>query len=139
MGVNVATVVHYYNIRVLNEKRETVEFLQWSNMRWDIRLKYDWYFKYRAALLQVKYPKYEVKIFWGREEACDRTKKQLLENQIKAKKAKITSYKNKLEQAEKHWTSMFPISEDEMYKKAQSKIKRLEFELIGLYEEIQND
>lgn len=139
MGVNVATVVHYYNIRVLNSKRETVEFLQWTNMRWDLRLKYDWYFKYRAALLQVKYPKFDVQVFWGREEATGKTKKQLLENQIKAKKAKITSFKNKLAQAEKQWTSLFPITEDNMYKKAKAKIKQLEFELIGLYDEIQKD
>ena len=56
--MNVNEVVHWYIVKVLNDKREVVECLKWSGLKWELRIKYDWYFKYRAALLQIKYPRF---------------------------------------------------------------------------------
>ena len=39
---------------------DVIEFLIWKNMDFKLVFKWDWYFQYRAALLQVKYPKYRV-------------------------------------------------------------------------------
>lgn len=128
-NINVNSVVHYYNINVINEKRDIVEFLSWSGLRWELRLKYDWYFKYRSALLQVKYPKFEVQTFWGHVPANDKTLEEVRQSKIRAKKSKITEYKNKLEKAKANWSSLFPIEDDIFYKKAVEKIKRLENEL----------
>lgn len=122
-------VVHWFNIKVLNQKREVVEFLSWSGLKWELRLKYDWYFKYRAALLQVKYPKFEVQTFWGNEPAKGKTLEDIRKNKIRAKKSKITEYKNKLKKAEASWSSLFPIEDDIDYQKAVKKIERLESEL----------
>jgi hypothetical protein len=36
---------------------------------------------------------------------------------------------NLLAKAEQEWTSLFPIEEDELYKKAVLKLRKLEFEL----------
>jgi hypothetical protein len=130
---SLALNAHYFIIKVYkNKPRELIEVIKWVNLRIDIRMKYDWYFKYRAALLQIKYPKYTVETIFGYQPATGKTAEQLKLNLIKAKKAKITAYKNKLKKAEETWDSLFPISEDFFYKKAVEKINRLQFELNAL-------
>lgn len=131
-GNNVYDVVHWYNIKVINRKREIVEFLSWTGLKWQLRLKYDWYFKYRSALLQVKYPRFEVQTYWGHEPATGKTLEEIRQSKIKAKKAKITEYKNKIEKARKNWQNIFPIEDDTYFQKAIEKIKRLEFEVKSL-------
>lgn len=132
VGSSVSDVVHWFTIKVINHRREIVEFLSWSGLKWELRLKYDWYFKYRAALLQVKYPKFEVQTYWGNEPATGKTLEEIRQAKIRAKKSKITEYKNKLKKAELNWSSLFPIEDDIDYKKAVEKINRLEFELRSL-------
>jgi hypothetical protein len=98
---SVFDVIYFFNIRVRdNKNRDTVEFIQWSGLRWELRQKYDWYFKYRAALLQVKYPKHIVECVSGNEPAQGKTLKALREDKLRAKRSKITQFKNKLQQAE---------------------------------------
>jgi hypothetical protein len=98
----------------------------------ELRLKYDWYFKYRAALLQVKYPKYIVECIWGNEPAQGRTLQQIRESKIRAKKAKTSELNNKIIIAKKNWARLFPIEDDILYQKAIAKIGRLESELKSL-------
>lgn len=133
---NAFDVVHYFNIKAKNENRETIEFLSWSGLRFDLRMKYDWYFKYRAALLQVKYPKFQIDVFWGNEPAQGKTLEQIQQGRIRAKKAKITEIKNKLQRAKENWSCLFPIEEDVIYRKAVAKVNRLELELIEEYKQI---
>lgn len=132
VGSSAFDVVHWLNVKVINHKRETVEFLSWSGMKWELRLKYNWYFKYRAALLQVKYPKFEVQIYWGNGPATGKTLEEIRQGKIRAKKSKITEYKNKLKKAELNWSSLFPIEDDFDYQRAVDKIKRLENELLSI-------
>jgi hypothetical protein len=129
---SVSDVVHFFNIKVINSKRESIEFLSWSGLKWDLRLKYDWYFKYRAALLQVKYPKFEVQVFWGNEPATGKTLQEIIQGKIRSKKSKITEFKNKLRKFEDSWSSLFPIEDDVDYKRALDKIELLELELKQL-------
>ncbi|HLW38896.1 MAG TPA: hypothetical protein VKX31_00800 [Brumimicrobium sp.] len=129
---NIADRVHYFNIKAIANNRETVEFLSWSNLRWELRLKYDWYFKYRAALLQVKYPKFDIQIFWGNEPAQGKMLAMIQQGKIKAKRAKITEIKNKLEKAKKNWCSLFPIEDDPTYQRAIEKLQGVETELNEL-------
>jgi hypothetical protein len=118
----------YFVIKVLDKKREQIIFKKWDKMTFELRMRWDWYFKYRAALFQVQNPRCEVLIYWGNI-PNEKTDYEILKNKIKAKKAKITEYNNKLKKSEEHWNMIFPIQEDELYKKAVEKIKRLEFEL----------
>jgi hypothetical protein len=143
---NVSDVVHWYNIRVINAKREKVEFLSWSGLKWELRLKYDWYFKYRAALLQVKYPRYEVQTIWGNEPATGKTLEEIRKGKISSKKATITKVKNNLtgylgefEQYKMNYSEIFPITDQLKYQEFMTniglfndKIKRLEFELRSI-------
>ena len=108
---------------------DVVEQFNWEQLTWELRKKYDWYFKYRAALLQVKYPKYEILVTWGNEPAKDKTLEAIIKNKLISKKRKLTEYKNKLRKAESEWDSIFPIEDDFMYKRCKSRINYLECEL----------
>lgn len=129
-------VVHWFSIKVLNHKREVIEFYLWDNLRFKLRIKYDWYFKYRAALLQVKHPRFKVETCWGNKPAIGKTLLQFKKDKIKSKKSKITEYKNKLNLAKQNWISLFPIEDDPFYQKAEMKINRLENELKILQNEL---
>lgn len=131
--MNVPISSYYFVIRVQTKMGgELVEFLKWQDLRFELRMKYDWYFKYRAALLQVKYPKFEVNTLWGQENASERTSLQIMDARIRSKKSKICEYKNKLEKAKATWSYIFPIEEDTLFQKAVDKIARLEKELTEL-------
>ena len=110
--------LHWVRIKVKsNHYRETVEQLYWDRLPFNLRMKYNWYFKYRAALLQVKYPKYEVEFLWGKETLTSREDiermKQRQEISIKSKKTKATNVLNKalfdFNIWKQNYSELFPI------------------------------
>lgn len=129
---NAFDVVHWVNIKVFNDKRELVEFISWCGLRWELRLKYNWYFTYRSALLQVKYPRYTVNLIWGKEPAIGKSLDDITKNKIKSRRSNITIIKSKLNLAKLHWSSLFPIEDDISYKKALVKLHNLETDLLLL-------
>jgi len=130
--VNAYEVVHFVVIKVYDKRGGTlIELLKWTGLKWELRIKYDWYYRYRAALLQVKYPKFEVNTIWGNEPATGKTLQEIRQSKIRARKAKITEYKNKLEKFKKSWVSIFPFEDDQYYQRAVHKISRLEAELLS--------
>jgi len=130
-----AIVSHWVKITVKSKMGgDTIEVLRWDNLPWDVRSKWSWYFKYRAALLQVKYPKSEVDYSWGNESVTGNILTNIKSNQIRAKKGKITEIKNKLELARENWNELFPIDDDEMYQKCMAKLFRLNTELKEMEE-----
>lgn len=96
-------VVHWYFIKVLNENHEIIDFIKWENLPYNIRTKYNWYFKYRAALLQVKYPKYSIETCWGSEPAEGKSLEDIKKNILISKKRLISKFENKLNFAIKEW------------------------------------
>lgn len=131
---NVNDVVHFYIINVLTKygNGTLVEKYKWQGLRWELRNKYDWYFKYRAALLQVKYPKYYIETRWGHEPAVGKTKLQLLAQKLITAKSKHTKASNLLKTAEEKWNYLFPIQDDKDYIRATEKVNRLKFELQAI-------
>lgn len=123
---------YYFVIKVINQSREVVELLRWDDMRFEVYCKWSWYFKYRAALLQVKYPKFDVVLTGGKEPAVGRTREQLLKNKVISKKAQLSKFKNKLKKFEDSYNELFPITEREDYIKCKEIIKKLEIELNEL-------
>lgn len=138
------TRVYFFNIKMMATKPgEILEYLSWQGLRWELRLKYDWYFKYRAALLQVKHPKYIVETTWGSEPAQGKTLAELITTKARAKRGTITKYRNKLdayvqefESYKSGYSKLFPIEQEADYRRyvasielAEAKIKRLESEL----------
>jgi hypothetical protein len=107
----------------------------WETLRWELRQKYDWYFKYRRALLQVQNPKMWVEMTWGNDPSVGKPLAEALSNKIRNRKAKITEYTGKLKQAERTWVYLFPIQDDANYQKAVAKIEKAKAELEELINE----
>lgn len=137
---NVSERLHWVRISCFSKRGngELVEGLFWDNLPWVTRQKYDWYFRYRAALLQVKYPKSHIEHNWGHLTAPPKTMKQVLRNRIIAKKGKITEFKNKVSKARSQWNDLYPIDDHPNYQKALKKLERLKKELIEHQEEFNN-
>ena len=110
---------------------------RWDGYTLEQFQRWTWYFRYRAALLQIKYPRHIVELKTGSFDAKPKLKSQIIKKRITAKKRQITKTMNLLAKAEKHWDELFPIHEDELYKKAVTKLGRLKTELRAL-KELQN-
>jgi len=54
-----------------------VEYLKWDHLPVEVFQKWKWYFIYRAALLQVKYPHYYVEQRWGAKEITNESPEDL--------------------------------------------------------------
>ena len=140
MSYSVQDVVHWFVIHGYEQRGNGVsEAVKWEGLRWELRQKYDWYFKYRAALMQVQHPKWDIDMHWGNEPAVGKTLIQIIEQKISSKQANVTKIKNNIELAKKHWNTMFPIEEEEDYKKAVLKLAKNEFELLTLKQQLRNE
>ncbi|RXG32028.1 hypothetical protein [Leeuwenhoekiella marinoflava] len=131
---------YFWSIKVYTSQfsHKLVERFYWGDYTLEQFSRWKWYFKYRAALLQIKYPRYYIRTAWGPEPAT-RSKNTILKARIRAKKAKITQYSKKLKMAKDEWNELFPISENELYIKANQKIERLKRELNEMQIEIQSN
>jgi len=142
MPLNVGEIEHWVKITAHTKLGgELIYLLYWDGMTFDQRLKWDWYFKYRAALMQVKNPRAEVNMSWGNEKASERTKKNNTENKLIAAKRKLTEYQNKLKRYVDDWNKtlqIFPIEDDPSYQFAVNKIKEKECSINSLRLELEN-
>lgn len=113
----IANVVYFRN-------EMTVPFYQ----RWK------WYFEYRAALLIIKNPKAYTELQHGTYQYILKDDEILKkkEDKIRGKKANITKLKNKVKEIKIQWNELWPIEENENYKKALAKISVMEAELEEL-------
>lgn len=85
-------------IKVYDKNRIVIEWLSWS-LPFDLAMKYKWYHKYRHALLQIKYPRFEVITYEGKTLKEEPELQKNLDNKIRSAKAKVTELKNKLARA----------------------------------------
>lgn len=122
------TVRVSYLINIPSEgvlERKIVEQYQWYYMSSDIVKRWHWYFKYRAALLQVKYPKFIVELSSTTSDIKSKTQQiNLIERKIKAKKSKVTEFRNKAESIRASHKELFPVEDHPAY------IKFIEIERI---------
>lgn len=144
--------VHWVNVKVLDHQRNMVFFQSWSDLPTNLRMKYDWYFRYIAALKQVKYPRYSVQLSWGNSPAEGRSLLRILSTKVSAKRGTITKYHNKLtyytaqfDNFCRNYSSIIPLEEDCRYKAykvnidfATAKIKRVEEELSSLIDKVKS-
>jgi hypothetical protein len=132
---NNINLLHFYRIHLYGSNGKAFgpkETLFWDNMNFQQRTKWDWYFKYRAALLQVQNPKLQVECNLGSYPAEGKKLIETLKDKLSSKKRKHTEWSNKLKAFKFSWNELFPIEEDERYKNALAKIDRLNEEIIGL-------
>ncbi len=116
---------------------EVIETLFWENMRFDFVCKWEWYFRYRSALLQIKYPKYKVNLIMYSHDPVGLTKEQIDNNLRKKRittcKRMITRISNAiLEYETEQEQTLLPNWENESYLKAKSKLSNYKAELETL-------
>jgi len=110
----------------------------WTNFRFENYMKWQWYFRYRCALLQVQHPKKYVELVpfkFEYQPPNDEIRKRLTDRQRSAK-AKVTEFTNKIELAKKQWNKLFPIEEDDLYKRAMARIEEKNQQIIELQNQI---
>ncbi|MDH5828889.1 hypothetical protein [Sphingobacterium faecium] len=129
--------VFFYQIVVIENHTERLEALSWVDLPWKTYRKFMWYFRYRSALLQIKYPRCEVRNTWGvYEHPSERSIKRILENKIVSRKRKISEMNNKLQRFISNWDRLFPYQDEPAYINFISKKEKAERELISLQEEL---
>ena len=115
------------------EKKE-VEFLKWFFFNDKLCKRWRWYFKYRAALLQVKYPKYDVELKFSTSDLQSKEQElNLLERRIIAKKRKVTEVQNKINLFKKNYSELFSIDENHIFLKLKQ-IENKKIEELSLLE-----
>ena len=107
---------------------ESIAFHKWEGYTLQQLVKWSWYFKYRAALYQVKYPRAYIQVTSFKVNAVGRDLTRALYNRWVAKKRKITEWTNKIKRAEDNYSQLFPIEEQKGYITAVAKLARLKEE-----------
>lgn len=76
-------------------------------------MKWKWYFKYREAILRVKYPKAYIELRTGPYDYIlpKNELQKKLKNNLSAAKRKLTEFKNKITYERENWNELFPIEE----------------------------
>lgn len=129
-------VTHYVVIKVYTAtERKLAVYKCWRNMTLEQRLKWGWYFRYRAARYQVENPRSDVDFMWGSTPKENRPEIDRI-NKLRSKKAKVTEFSNKITKARAAWTGLFPIEQDSVYQQAAAKVDRLKAELAELEMEV---
>lgn len=128
-----------FNEKNLSALGENVYFR--NDMRVEFFIRWKWYFEYRAALLRVKYPKAFIEFTHGPYEYIlpEQEYKTKLENNIKAAKAKLTEYSNKIAKAKANWMEMFPIEDHPGWRKISEKQEYYRLRLQILKEEYETN
>jgi hypothetical protein len=105
----------------------TVAFHKWEELPSHTFVRFMWYFKYRAALVRVKYPKAIITFNAIRE---DRPKKDILEMRVErakkscsAAKGQLTKVETALKEAKDNWKEIFPIEQHPKWKRTIEKVK----------------
>lgn len=116
---------------------QVVEQFEWTNMTFEHLKKWNWYFEYRAALLKVKYPRFDVRKDHSQHEAEGVTEEVVKRRRIASGKAQVTKAKNRLEewlkkQREADPMGLFDPTSNTHYIKAVQKVQRKEMELKAL-------
>src|SRR5690606_9308784 len=99
-----------------------IQLLSWGGFTFEQFMRWQWYFRYREALLQVAYPKNSVERIQTVEELSEKNKQNLIKAKQTSLKAKITKYKNRyksflqeFENYKSNYSGLFPIEQEANY------------------------
>jgi hypothetical protein len=119
---------YWYSISVRPKAgAKWIEYCCWKNYSIELFQRWKWYFKYRAALLQIKYPRYIVNQNWGAEKSTGLTKSQLEEklnkNELTTAKRMVTKITNAIEKFEvEERKKLIPNWENPKYLRTKEKL-----------------
>lgn len=134
------TQIYFFEVIVYTKKfgGDFIEKKYWYGYNIEWFQKWKWFFKYNAALLQIKYPKYDVDVKWGVKKP-DLIEDIYILKQRKAKKdittcrRMITKYENAISQyIELEHAKLIPDWDNPKYIKALSNLDNYKNRLIEL-------
>lgn len=134
MSVSANDYLHWVKISIKDEKYNEYPSLLWSGLPFHTRNKFDWYFKYRAALIIVNNPRFKVEITWGHKLNISLQEKERKDkvNAVRSSKALITKYTKQINEYVRNYNEIFPIEEDQRYQKAMCRLNQVKAKLIEL-------
>ena len=118
-------------------QREVIK--EYKKLRFDQLQKYEWFFRRRAALLQIANPQklYAFKVLQSVNiEDVKKFKIKSLKDKIRSAKGKLTQYNRKLQIAKDEWSGLFPIEEDKKYQNTVEYLRKKEFSLNSMVAEL---
>lgn len=123
--------LHKVVIKLYEKSYETGNYIivrKWEDFQFNQVSKWNWYFRYIAAKIQIEHPHRLVELSHVKYEVEDQNKKaqQILTNRLRSAKSKLTEWNNKIKQFESSYNEIFPINEHPVYRKAKQKIKEKE-------------
>jgi hypothetical protein len=93
---------------------------RWDGLPYQVRLRWDWFFRYKAARFQVEHPHWCIELSHGRidhimtdEEAAAKA----LADKLQAAKGRYTKILNRVSAFRAEYTGLFYIEEDPVYQK----------------------
>jgi hypothetical protein len=83
---HVGEKLYWVIISARNTNSGQSKLLRWVDLPWEVRSKWDWYFRYRAALVQVQHPRWHIDFSWGSEDATGVQLARHRQNVLRAKR-----------------------------------------------------
>lgn len=118
--------------------KKILEEIVYEKTNYHFNRRWKWFYKYRQALLQIKYPKANVEILYETVSVQSyEQQSHLLKNKIIARKRKITEFENRIKRFENEYVDLFPIVENPVYIELNVRKNYHEMKLENLNEEIQ--
>ncbi|MCT4256586.1 hypothetical protein HZP34_17760 [Elizabethkingia anophelis] len=143
MVLNVSNRLYWVRIIVIDGKYPTdkIKYNLYWEVPWAVRSKWNWYFKYRAALAQVQNPKCLVDFKWGNKEPDKKTLSEFTKDAITGKKRMITKLQNEIDK-HKSWlidNNIFGLAGDDgRLFKAEMKLNKYQCELFALQKDLKS-
>lgn len=115
-----------------------LEEIIYKNTTYDFNKRWKWFYKYRQALLQIKYPKANIEILYETIPVQSyEQQSHLIKNKIIARKRKITEFENRIQHLKDGYMDLFPIEQNPVYIELNNRKKYHEMKLENLNEELQ--
>lgn len=119
---------------------DIIKVLVWRDLPWAVRVKWSWYFKYRAALEQVHHPRSRVNMTWGNSPAEGKTLLLVKKERVTSRKREVTRISNAIKKHEEYMSTflIWEKDQDKDYQKALAKLDRVQNELRIAEEELKD-
>lgn len=104
----------------------------WDNYTFSQYMRWKWYFRYRAAMLQVQHPKQAVEIIEFHWNLSDKEiEKIAYKNKLVAARATLTKLEDKVAAFVANWNLLFPYENEPSY---QAALLRIEAQKVKVQE-----
>lgn len=95
--------------RMSDRDEQSAAHFEWTGLTLKQLTKWRWYFDYRACLVQVQFPRAQVRMTILKVEPDTRTALNIAQNRLTACRSTLTKHLNKVDKAREQWRISDPI------------------------------